>query len=114
MEAALNNVRQTVRGTTYDTTESEFVASATNFDDDDMSFDVALYRTVTGEWFLVLSSDERSRASVTPLTSQQAEQWCVENGMDAPLRRFYFDPRSVATAARPVAALLRDREVWSA
>ncbi len=105
----MNNVRQTVRGCTYDTTESEFVASATHFDDDDMSFDVALYRTVSGEWFLVLSSDERSRASVTPLTPQQAEEWCVQNGMEPPLRRFYFEPRETAVAARPVAALLVDR-----
>ena len=105
----MNNVRQTVRGCTYDTTESEFVASATHFDDDDMSFDVALYRTVTGEWFLVLSSDERSRASVTPLTAQQAEEWCEQNGMEAPLRRFYFEPRETPAAVRPVAALLVDR-----
>ena len=110
----MNNVRQTVRGTTYDTTESEFVASATHFDDDDMSFDVALYRTVTGEWFLVLSSDERSRAGVTPLTAEQAERWCIEQGMEAPLRRFYFEPRAAAASARPVAALLVDREARTA
>lgn len=110
----MNNVRQTVRGYTYDTTESEFVASATDFDEDDMSQDVALYRTVTGAWFLVLSSDERSRASVTPLTPQQAEKWCTDHGMEAPLRRFYFDARLSAGTARPVAALLQDREARSA
>jgi len=110
----VNNVRQTVRGYTYDTTESEFVASATNIDDDDMSFDVALYRTVTGEWFLVLSSDERSRASVTPLTPMQAEEWCVQHGMEPPLRRFYFEPRTAAASARPVAALLVERETRTA
>ncbi len=110
----MNNVRQTVRGCTYDTTESEFVASATRFDDDDMSFNVALYRTASGDWFLVVSSDERSRAGVTPLTAEQAERWCIDQGMDTPIRRFYFEPRATATSARPVAALLMDREARTA
>ena len=68
----MNNVRQIVREVIYDTTESDFVASATYNDGDDRSFDVALYRTACEHWFLVVSSDERARTSVTPLSRAQA------------------------------------------
>lgn len=109
----MNNVRQTIRGYTYDTTEAEFVASATSWDEDDLSFDVALYRTVDDWWFLVVSSDERTRSSVTPLTHAQARQWCQDHAVDATIVRFYFDARSLDAAAglagRPVAALLREK-----
>jgi len=98
----VNNVRQIVREVIYDTTESDFVASATHHDGDDRSFDIALYRTVCENWFLVVSSDERARTSVTPLSRDQACAWCLEQGVDPRLIRFYFEPRPFGVSvARP-------------
>ncbi len=91
----MNNVRQIVREIIYDTTESDFVASVTHNDGDDRSFDIALYRTACENWFLVVSSDERARTSVTPLTRDQACAWCREQGVDPRLIRFYFERRDV-------------------
>jgi hypothetical protein len=90
----VNNVRQIVREIIYDTTESDFVASATHNDSEDRSSDVALYRTACNNWFLVVSSDERARTSVTPLSRDQACAWCLEQGVDPRLIRFYFEPRA--------------------
>ncbi len=98
----MNNVRQIVREIIYDTTESDFVASATHNDGDDRSFDIALYRTACENWFLVVSSDERARTSVTPLSRDQACAWCLEQGVDPRLIRFYFEPRAFGVSvARP-------------
>jgi hypothetical protein len=93
----MSNVRQVIRGITYDTTEAEFVASATPKDEDDLSFDAVLYRTVNEDWFLVVSSDERTRPLVTPMSRVQAQQWCAEQCIDPRIVRFYFDPRPFGT-----------------
>ena len=89
----MSNVRQVIRGITYDTTEAEFVASATPRDEDDLSFDAVLYRTVNEDWFVVVSSDERTRPIVIPMSRGQAQQWCLEQNIDPRIVRFYFDPR---------------------
>jgi len=96
----VSNVRQVIRGITYDTTESEFVASATPRDEDDLSFDAVLYRTVNEDWFMVVSSDERTRPVVIPLSRAQAQQWCLEQRIDARIVRFYFDPRPSSLPGR--------------
>jgi hypothetical protein len=98
--ANMSNVRQVIRGITYDTTEAEFVASATPRDEDDLSFDAVLYRTVNEDWFLVVSSDERSRPLVSPISRAQAQQWCLEQHIDPRIVRFYFDPRPPGTSGR--------------
>lgn len=96
----MSNVRQVIRGITYDTTEAEFVASATPKDEDDLSFDAVLYRTVNQDWFVVISSDERTRPLVTPMSEAQARQWCLEQRIDPRIVRFYFEPRSLGTPGR--------------
>ena len=96
----MSNVRQVIRGITYDTTEAEFVASATPRDEDDLSFDAVLYPTVNQDWFVVISSDERTRPLVRPMSEAQARQWCLEQSIDPRIVRFYFEQRSLGTTGR--------------
>ncbi|MBI1395040.1 MAG: hypothetical protein GC151_03590 [Betaproteobacteria bacterium] len=107
----MRGIRQTVRGVVYDTHEAEFVASASIPDEDDVDLDVSLFRTADDHWFLALSGDSRSRGSVTPLSREQARQWCVDNQVDAKIVRFHFEALEQHGVERPVAALLRSRAV---
>lgn len=103
----MDNVRQTIGGYTYDTSEAEFVASAAGSDEDGFHVDAALYRTVDARWFLVMSSDTFTRALSQPMTPAQARHWCERHGVDARIVRFYFDRRPGFRTDEAEAALLQ-------